>query len=54
MTEKKKSATIFDFMTGITSKKKEWSEWSESDQKLFTPYITNRWMSMREDLTSNK
>jgi hypothetical protein len=29
MTEKKKSATIFDFMTGITSKKKEWSEWSE-------------------------
>ena len=52
MTEKKKSATIFDFMTGITSKKKEWSEWSESDQKLFTPYITNRWMSMREDLTS--
>lgn len=50
MSEKKKAATIFDFMTGMMSKKKEWSQWSESDQKLFTPFITNRWLSMREDL----
>ena len=48
--EKKKSATIFDFMNGMMSDKKEWNKWSESDQKLFTPFITNRWLSMRQDL----
>jgi hypothetical protein len=50
MTEKK-SASIFDFVDGVTSKKKEWSKWSETDRKLFSPYIVNRWLSMRQDLT---
>jgi hypothetical protein len=48
----KKGATIFDFIGGITDKKKEWKRWSEPDQKLFSPYIVNRWLSMRQDLCS--
>lgn len=51
MATEKKGATIFDFVDGVTSKKKEWSKWSETDQKLFSPYIVNRWLSMRQDLT---
>lgn len=46
----KKSATIFDFIGGITDKKKEWRNWSENDQKLFSPFIVNRWLSMRQEL----
>jgi hypothetical protein len=46
----KKSATIFDFIDGLTHKKTEWNKWSETDQKLFTPFITNRWLSMRMEL----
>lgn len=45
-----KSATIFDFIDGITHKKKQWSEWTESDQKKFAPFIVNRWLSMRMEL----
>ena len=51
MAEEKKGATIFDFVDGVTSKKKEWSKWSETDQKKFSPFIVNRWLSMRQDLT---
>jgi len=47
----KKGATIFDFIDGITSKKKEWKNWSDLDQSKFTPFIVNRWLSMRQDLT---
>lgn len=46
----KKGATIFDFVDGVTHKKKEWSKWSETDRKLFSPFIVNRWLSMRQDL----
>lgn len=46
-----KPATIFDFINGVTSHKKEWSDWSESDQKKFAPFIVNRWLSMRMELT---
>ena len=49
MTEKK-GATIFDFVDGVTSKKKEWSKYSETDQSKFSPFIVNRWLSMRQDL----
>jgi hypothetical protein len=45
-----KSAGIFDFVDGVTSKKKRWEEWSESDQKKFSPFIVNRWLSMRSEL----
>jgi len=44
-------ATIFDFITGVTSKKKAWSEWSSEEQKKFSPFIVNRWLSMRMELT---
>ena len=50
MTEKK-SATIFDFINGITHEKKEWQEWADHDQKLFSPFIVNRFLSMRMELT---
>jgi hypothetical protein len=50
MAEEKKSATIFDFIEGVTSKKKPWNKWNETDQKAFSPYIVNRWLSMRQDL----
>lgn len=46
----KKGATIFDFISGITDKKKEWKRWSETDRKLFSPFIVNRWLSMRQEL----
>ena len=45
-----KSAGIFDFIDGLTSKKKEWDKWSESDQKKFSPFIVNRFLSMRSEL----
>ena len=50
MTEEKKGATIFDFIDGLTHKKKEWSNWSDIDQKKFAPFIVNRWLSMRMEL----
>jgi len=51
MAEEKKGATIFDFIGGVTDKKKEWTKWSETDQKKFAPFIVNRWLSMRMELT---
>ena len=50
MAEEKKGASIFDFIDGVTHKKKEWSKWSEMDQSKFSPFIVNRWLSMRQDL----
>ena len=46
----KKAATIFDHIAGITHKKKLWDKLSEADQKSFSPYIINRWLSMHPDL----
>ena len=51
MAEEKKGATIFDFIGGVTDKKREWKKWSETDQKKFSPFIVNRWLSMRMELT---
>jgi hypothetical protein len=50
MAEEKKSATIFDLINGVTSKKREWSKWSETDQSKFSVYMVNRYLSMRQDL----
>ena len=44
-----KPATLFDHLANITWKKKPWSELSELDQKSFTPYLINRWLSMNPD-----
>ena len=46
----KKPATIFDFIAGVTHKKKNWNEYSDIDQKKFSPFIVNRWLSMRQEL----
>jgi len=46
----KKPATIFDHIAGITHKKIPWDKLSEADQKSFSPYIINRWLSMHMDL----
>ena len=51
MADEKKGATIFDFIGGVTDKKREWKKWSETDQKKFSPFIVNRWLSMRMELT---
>lgn len=51
MAEEKKGATIFDFIGGVTDKKREWKKWSETDQKKFSVFIVNRWLSMRMELT---
>ena len=50
MAEEKKGATIFDFISGVTDKKQEWKNWSKTDQKKFSPFIVNRWLSMRMEL----
>jgi hypothetical protein len=49
--EKRKAATMFDFIDGVTHKKREWSEWSDVDQKAFSPFMMNRFLSMRMELT---
>lgn len=49
--ETRKPATMFDFIDGVTHKKKEWSKWSETDQKAFSPFMMNRFLSMRMELT---
>ena len=46
----KKPATIFEFMNGMTHEKKEWSKYTDIDQKKFAPFIVNRWLSMRMEL----
>ena len=45
-----KPATIFDHIANITWKKRSWSSMSELDQKSFSPYLINRWLSMNPDL----
>ena len=46
----KKPATIFDHINHLTHKKKPWEDLSEADQKSFSPYIINRWLSMHMDI----
>jgi len=45
-----KPATIFDHLSYITEKKTPWDKLSEADQKSFSPYLINRWLSMNMDL----
>lgn len=44
-----KPATLFDHLSHITDKKTPWDKLSEMDQKSFTPYLINRWLSMNPD-----
>ena len=34
----------------MTHQKKEWSKYTDLDQKKFAPFIVNRWLSMRMEL----
>ena len=43
------AASIFDHMSNLTDKKKPWYSISSADQKSFTPFIINRWLSMNMD-----
>jgi len=44
--EKPVAATIFDYISWLTDKKKEWKDLSYADQKGFNVYILNRFLSM--------
>ena len=41
--------TIFDWIGQIQVSKKSWDSFSEADQKKFSPFIINRWLSMDKD-----
>ena len=41
--------TIIDWINQILVDKKPWDSFSESDQKTFSPFIINRWLSMDKD-----
>ena len=41
--------TILDWINQILVHKNSWNSFNESDQKSFSPYIINRWLSMDEE-----
>ena len=41
--------TIIDWINQVLVHKKNWNEFSEDEQKKFSPFIINRWLSMDEE-----
>ena len=41
--------TIFDWVNNILVHKKHWNDFTEDEQKKFSPFIINRWLSMDEE-----
>ena len=41
--------TIFDWINQMLVTKKHWDEFTEDEQKKFSPFIINRWLSMDKD-----
>lgn len=41
--------TIIDWMNQLLVHKKPWNEFTEDEQKRFSPFIINRWLSMDKD-----
>ena len=41
--------TIIDWINQVLVHKKDWDSFSETDQKSFSPFIINRWLSMDEE-----
>ena len=41
--------TIIDWMNQLLVHKKHWNEFTEDEQKKFSPFIINRWLSMDEE-----
>jgi len=41
--------TIFDWINQMLVTKKHWDDFTEDEQKKFSPFIINRWLSMDKD-----
>ena len=41
--------TIIDWMNQLLVNKKHWNDFTEDEQKKFSPFIINRWLSMDKD-----
>ena len=41
--------TIFDWVNNILVHKKHWDDFTEDEQKKFSPFIINRWLSMDKE-----
>ena len=41
--------TIFDWINQMLVTKKHWDEFTEDEQKKFSPFIINRWLSMEPE-----
>ena len=41
--------TIIDWMNQLLVHKKHWNDFSEDEQKKFSPFIINRWLSMDKE-----
>ena len=41
--------TIIDWMNQLLVHKKHWNDYTEDEQKKFSPFIINRWLSMDKD-----
>ena len=41
--------TIFDWINQMLVTKKHWYEFTEDEQKKFSPFIINRWLSMDKE-----
>tara|TARA_Y100000004_G_scaffold188540_1_gene242818 strand:- start:46 stop:474 length:429 start_codon:yes stop_codon:yes gene_type:complete len=41
--------TIVDWMNQLLVHKKHWDDFTEDEQKKFSPFIINRWLSMDKD-----
>ena len=41
--------TIFDWINQILVKKTHWDDFTEDEQKKFSPFIINRWLSMDKE-----
>ena len=41
--------TIFDWINQILVTKKHWDEFTEDEQKKFSPFIIHRWLSIDKD-----
>ena len=41
--------TIFNWINEILVSKKHWNDFTQDEQKKFSPFIINRWLSMDKD-----
>ena len=41
--------TIFDWVNNILVHKKHWDDFTQDEQKKFSPFIINRWLSMESE-----